>query len=164
MWTKLWFVLLNSRGPFGTWKVPGCLKRILPQGFKKEIKSILKFAWPLIISNISEFTIPVVSLLFLGQYGETYLAGSGLALSFCNLVGMALIVGLDTATQTLCSQAYGAKDYRVFGIIAQRALILQLVVIVSVMPLWMNSERILTGLGQDKYVSKYVCKWSLCYS
>ena len=131
-----------------------CCKRILPRDFKNEVKSVFKFAWPLVISNLSEFVIPVISLLFLGHYGETHLAASGLALSFCNLCGVALIVGLDTATQTLCSQAYGAKKHRLFGILAQRALILQLIVIVSVMPIWINSEKILVGLGQDKYVSK----------
>ena len=134
--------------------VPTCFKRILPHSFKKEIKYIMRFAWPLVISNFSDFVIPVVSLLFLGHYGETYLAASGLALSFCNLCGIAMIVGLDTATQTLCSQAYGAKNYRLFGILIQRALILQLLVIVSILPLWINSERILAGLGQDEHVSK----------
>jgi len=134
--------------------VPTCFKRILPHSFKKEIKYIMRFAWPLVISNFSDFVIPVVSLLFLGHYDETYLAASGLALSFSNLCGIAMIVGLDTATQTLCSQAYGAKNYRLFGILIQRALILQLLVIVSILPLWINSERILAGLGQDKHVSR----------
>lgn len=132
-----------------------CCRNFLPRGFKEEVKLILKFSWPIIITNYLDFVIPVISLFFLGHYDEIHLAAGGLALSFSNLCGIAIIYGLDTATGTLCSQSYGAKNFRKFGIFIQRAIILQLVVIFSIMALWINTEKILTGLGQDKHVSKY---------
>ena len=134
----------------------GC-KRIFPESFKEEAKSILRFAWPIFISNICDFIIPMISLLFLGQYGKTYLAASGLAISFCNMFGITLVFGMNTALQTLCLQSYGAKNYRKFGIVVQRALVLELCAICFILPLWINSERILIGLGQDRLVSKWVC-------
>lgn len=130
-------------------------RNILPESFKQEAKSILKFSWPLVISNISDFVIPVVSLPFLGHYGESYLAAAGLAVSFCNLCGLAIIIGLDSATQTLCSQSYGAKNYRMYGIIIQRAMVVQMFATISLLPLWINAERIFIGLGQNKEISRY---------
>ena len=129
--------------------------KIKPRNFKSEAKSIVKLAWPLVFSDFSEYMIPLITLLFVGQYGETSLAAVGLALSFCNITGVALLIGLDTATQTLCSQSYGAGNFQRYGVILQRALILQLIVIFSILPLWINSERILLGFHQDKEVSRY---------
>eukprot|EP00112_Aurelia_sp_Birch-Aquarium-sp1_P024064 Seg744.1 transcript_id=Seg744.1/GoldUCD/mRNA.D3Y31 product="Multidrug and toxin extrusion protein 1" protein_id=Seg744.1/GoldUCD/D3Y31 len=128
--------------------------KIKPRNFKSEAKSIFKLAWPLVFSDFSEYMIPLITLLFIGQYGETPLAAIGLALSFCNITGVALLIGLDTATQTLCSQSYGAGNFQRYGVILQRALILQLIVIFSILPLWINSEKILLAFHQDKEVSR----------
>eukprot|EP00794_Sanderia_malayensis_P021187 gene21187-23264_t len=130
------------------------LRKILPENFKSELKTIFKLSWPLIICNIGEFALPMIALQFAGQDGETSLAAVGLGTSFGNVFGYALIIGLDSATATLCSQAYGAKNYRRFGIIIQRSLIIQLMVGFTALAFSINSENILLLLQQDKDVSR----------
>eukprot|EP00794_Sanderia_malayensis_P021190 gene21190-23268_t len=130
------------------------LRKILPENFKSELRTIFKLSWPLIICNIGEFALPMIALQFAGQDGETSLAAVGLGTSFGNVFGYALIIGLDSATATLCSQAYGAKNYRRFGIIIQRSLIIQLMVGFTALAFSINSENILLLLQQDKDVSR----------
>ncbi|XP_065065938.1 multidrug and toxin extrusion protein 1-like isoform X3 [Rhopilema esculentum] len=91
---------------------------------------------------------------FLVQKGETQLAAAGLGMSYCNLVGFAQLVGLDTATQTLSAQSFGAGNLFRYGVILQRAVILQLTWALIILPLWINSEKILLKLGQEKDVAR----------
>eukprot|EP00794_Sanderia_malayensis_P009308 gene9308-10290_t len=137
------------------------LRKIFPENFKSELRTIFKLSWPLIICNIGEFAILMIALQFAGQDGETSLAAVGLGTSFGNVFGYALIIGLDSATATLCSQAYGAKNYRRFGIIIQRSLIIQLVVGFTALAFSINSENILLLLQQDKDVSRLTEKFIL---
>eukprot|EP00795_Rhopilema_esculentum_P009335 gene9335-17038_t len=131
-----------------------CWKILFPKNFKEDAKSILKFSWPILFSSVSEMLVPIVPLIFVGQLGETELAAAGLGISYCNLVGFAQLFGLDTATQTLSAQSFGAGNLFRYGVISQRAVILQLTWALIILPLWINSEKILLKLGQEKDVAR----------
>ena len=96
----------------------------------------------------------MITLIFVGQLGETQLAAAGLGISYCNLVGYAQLVGLDSATQTLSAQSFGAGNLYRYGVISQRAVILQLTWSLIILPLWINSEKILLKLGQEEDVAR----------
>ncbi len=130
------------------------IRRLLPVNLKSEAWAIFKLAWPLIVSDMAELFFPVITLQFVGQYGETYLAAAGLGMSFCNVSGVAFVIGFDTATATLCSQSYGAKNFKRYGVVVQRALIIQLVLACSMAALWINADQILVHLHQDAEVSR----------
>lgn len=55
---------------------------------------------------------------------------------FINTTGFAVCIGLVTAMDTLTSQAYGAKNFRLLGLISQRAALIITICCVPVSVLW----------------------------
>jgi MATE family multidrug resistance protein len=118
-------------------------------GWAHELSELGKLATPLILSAMSGFMVSMVGLVFVGRLGSQPLSVMILATSFFNVTGLAFLVGSLGAMETLCGQAYGARNYRAVGVALQRAVALTLVLAAGVCALWTQVERILVGLGQD---------------
>uniref|UniRef100_A0A0D9WQ01 Protein DETOXIFICATION n=1 Tax=Leersia perrieri TaxID=77586 RepID=A0A0D9WQ01_9ORYZ len=56
---------------------------------------------------------------------------------------------MASALDTLCGQAFGAKQYHLLGIYKQRAVLLLTVVSIPIAVLWFHTGDILLKLGQD---------------
>ncbi|KAJ0982922.1 hypothetical protein J5N97_011177 [Dioscorea zingiberensis] len=120
----------------------------------EEAKNQFFFAVPMILTNMSYYAIPLISVMFAGHLGELELAGSTLGNSWCMVTGMALMTGLSGALETLCGQGYGAKLYRMLGIYLQASIITSMLFSILVSILWWYSETVLIWLHQDPQVSK----------
>ena len=88
-----------------------------------------------------------------------YLDGAALALSFANVTGTSIVVGLSSGMDTLCSQAYGGKNFRLVGVYFQRAILLSLLACFPIWALWLNAEPILILLHQDKGIAVVTGKY-----
>ena len=54
----------------------------------------------------------VISDMFVGHLGERELASRAIALTFASMTGTTTLMGMASAVlETLCGQAYGAKQY-----------------------------------------------------
>ncbi|KAJ0982997.1 hypothetical protein J5N97_011252 [Dioscorea zingiberensis] len=120
----------------------------------EEAKNQFFFAVPMILTNMSYYAIPLISVMFAGHLGELELAGSTLGNSWCMVTGMALMTGLSGALETLCGQGYGAKLYRMLGIYLQASIITSMLFSILVSILWWYSETVLIWLHQDPQVSE----------
>ncbi|CAA0808536.1 MATE efflux family protein LAL5 [Striga hermonthica] len=120
----------------------------------EEAKGQVLFALPMILTNVSYYFIPLVSVMFAGHLGDLELAGSNLANSWAAVSGFALMVGLSGALETLCGQGYGAKMYRMLGIYLQASCIITIIFTVIVSVIWWYSDIILTLLHQDPQIAK----------
>ena len=135
-------------------------KKILSYYLINEFIVINKLAWPCVISSVAGQLFPLVSLIFTGHIGPgVYLDGTGLALSFANVTGTSFIIGFCSGMDTLCSQAYGGKNYRLVGVYFQRAILLSLLVCFPIWALWLNAESILILLHQDVTVAAIAGKY-----
>lgn len=120
----------------------------------EEAKIQLGFFLPMIITNVSYYAIPLVSVMFAGHLGELELAGSTLANSWATVTGFALMTGLSGALETLCGQGFGAKMYRMLGIYLQSSMITSFVFSVIISILWFYSENVLVLLHQEPEIAK----------
>ncbi|KAI6651532.1 hypothetical protein LOD99_5140 [Oopsacas minuta] len=121
---------------------------------------INKLAWPSVLSSFSTTMLSVICLIFTGHIGRgVYLDGTALALSFANVTGTSIVVGLSSGMDTLCSQAYGGKNYRIVGVYFQRASILCLLVCFPIWAMWLNTESLLILLHQDVEVAAIAGKY-----
>ena len=123
------------------------------QNDRKELVSILKMIASLAIAYSIHYIIPIISLQFSGHKDRDLLASVGLGISFSNAFGLTVIIGIDFAFQTLCSQAYGAKNPRRMGILLQRSIVILLVLSMPILTVWLNAENVLVLFGQDKKVA-----------
>ncbi|XP_034679398.1 protein DETOXIFICATION 19-like isoform X1 [Vitis riparia] len=126
-------------------------KRILDV---EEAKKQLLFGLPMILSNVFYYSITLVSVMFAGHLGDLELAGSNLANSWATVTGLAFMIGLSGALETLCGQGYGAKLYRMLGIYLQASCLVSLFFSIFISILWLYTEPILILLHQDSHISK----------
>ncbi|XP_059308769.1 protein DETOXIFICATION 16-like isoform X3 [Lycium ferocissimum] len=60
---------------------------------------------------------------------------------------------MGSALETLCGQAYGAKQYHMLGIFTQRAMLVLLSLSILLLLIWFNTSTILIACGQDRDIS-----------
>ncbi|KAK4387087.1 protein DETOXIFICATION 18 [Sesamum angolense] len=120
----------------------------------EEAKDQILFALPMILTNVSYYVIPLVSIMFAGHLGELQLAGSNLANSWAAVSGFDLMVGLSGALETLCGQGFGAKLYRMLGVYLQASCIITIIFTIIISVIWWYSDIILTFLHQDPQITK----------
>lgn len=69
---------------------------------------------------------------------------------------------MASALETLCGQAYGAKNYRMLGVYLQRSWIVLFICCVLLLPLFLFATPILKLLGQPEDVAELSGVASLC--
>lgn len=75
-----------------------------------------------------------------------------------------LQLGMASALETLCGQAYGAKQYEMLGIYLQRSWIVLSLTAVILLPIYIFTTPILVFLGQDKIIAEAagnISLWSI---
>ncbi|XP_058091629.1 protein DETOXIFICATION 16-like [Magnolia sinica] len=118
-----------------------------------EIKKQLLLSGPLIVVNLLQFSLRMISVMFVGHLGELSLSSISMATSFGGVTGFSLLLGMGSALDTLCGQAYGAKQYHMLGIHMQRAMIVLTIVSIPISFIWAYTGRILVAVGQDPMIS-----------
>jgi len=134
------------------------------KGYLHEVGRLLALSLPLIATNTSSFLISTISIVFVGHIGKFELSVAVLAASIFNVTGLSFLLGSLGALETLCSQAYGAKNYRAVGIVLQRSLLFTITLAALVATIWSQAEKLLRFLGQDPAISAAAARylhWSI---
>ncbi|OEL23783.1 Protein DETOXIFICATION 16 [Dichanthelium oligosanthes] len=118
-----------------------------------EAKRLLRLAGPLVASCILQNVVQLVSVMFVGHLGELPLAGASLASSLANVTGFSLLAGMASALDTLCGQAFGARQYGLLGVYKQRAMLVLSLACVPIAVVWANAGSILALIGQDRDIA-----------
>ncbi|CAO2828225.1 unnamed protein product [Amaranthus hypochondriacus] len=119
-----------------------------------ESKKLWHIVGPSIISRICSYTMLVVNQAFAGHLGDLQLAAVSIA---CNVIvgfDYGLMLGMASALETLCGQAYGAKKYYMLGIYLQRSWIVLFICCILLLPLYIFASPMLKLLGQPKEVAE----------
>ncbi|BAF26307.1 protein DETOXIFICATION 16 isoform X1 [Oryza sativa Japonica Group] len=118
-----------------------------------ELKRLLRLAGPLVASGVLRNVVQMVSVMFVGHLGELPLAGASLATSLANVTGFSLLFGMASALDTLCGQAYGARQHHLLGVYKQRAMLVLAVAAVPIALVWASAGEILLLFGQDPAIA-----------
>ncbi|CAO2828226.1 unnamed protein product [Amaranthus hypochondriacus] len=119
-----------------------------------ESKKLWHIVGPSIISRICTYAMLVVTQAFAGHLGDHQLAAVSIT---CNLIvgfDYGLMLGMASALETLCGQAYGAKKYHMLGIYMQRSWIVLFICCILLLPLYIFASPMLKLLGQPKEVAE----------
>ncbi|CAN6234706.1 unnamed protein product [Urochloa humidicola] len=118
-----------------------------------EVRKQLYLAGPLIVSWLLQNSVRMISVMFVGHLGELALSSASMATSFASVTGFSLLMGMASSLDTLCGQAFGAKQYHLLGIYKQRANLVLTVVSVGVAVVWWYTGKILLLFGQDPEIA-----------
>ncbi|GKU97644.1 hypothetical protein SLEP1_g10764 [Rubroshorea leprosula] len=89
--------------------------RLTWSNFLEELKSVSYMAAPMVAVSFSMYVLQVISMMMVGHLGELSLSGVAVATSITNVTGFSLLFGMSGALETLCGQAYGARQYLKVG-------------------------------------------------
>eukprot|EP00300_Choanocystis_sp_HF-7_P001727 c11387_g1_i1.p1 GENE.c11387_g1_i1~~c11387_g1_i1.p1 ORF type:complete len:392 (+),score=70.21 c11387_g1_i1:85-1260(+) len=121
--------------------------------FREASKKLLRLAGPVMLTNIVNFGRTVISQVALGHISATHLAAGSLGMMLCNITSLSLIRGLLSGQDTLCSQAFGAKNYPRLGYVTVRAMLLVYTLSIPMAMLWFDSRPLLRAFSQPDNVS-----------
>ncbi|XP_057868210.1 protein DETOXIFICATION 16 isoform X2 [Cryptomeria japonica] len=119
----------------------------------EEVKKQCWIAGPMVSVNLLQFSLQVMSIMVVGHLGELALSSASIATSFANFSGFSVMIGMGSALETLCGQAYGAKQYHQLGIHVQRAFFALVCVSIPLAVVWAYMGNILIVFGQDPLIS-----------
>ncbi|KAF5189453.1 Detoxification-like protein [Thalictrum thalictroides] len=107
-----------------------------------------------IVVAICNFLLSLITQMFVGHLGALELAGASIASVGIQGLAYGIMLGMASAVQTVCGQAYGAKKYASLGIICQKAIILHLGAAFILTFLYWFSEAFLKAIGQSSSIAK----------
>ncbi|XP_047948203.1 protein DETOXIFICATION 21-like isoform X2 [Salvia hispanica] len=119
-----------------------------------ENKKMWVVAGPAIFTRFSTFGINVISQAFVGHIGSTELAAYALVLTLLTRFANGLLLGAASGLETLCGQAYGARQYHMLGIHLQRSWIVLIIMSTSLVPIYVFATPLLRALGQNEAIAE----------
>ncbi|XP_072982999.1 protein DETOXIFICATION 21-like [Typha latifolia] len=118
-----------------------------------ESKKMWVVAGPGIFTRFSTFGVSVISQAFIGHVGSTELAAYALVFTVLVRFANGFLLGMASALETLCGQAYGAKQYHMLGIYLQRSWIVLFGCSVLLLPIYIFTTPLLRLLGQEESIA-----------
>ncbi|KAL2482187.1 Protein TRANSPARENT TESTA 12 [Forsythia ovata] len=107
-----------------------------------------------IIVRLFDYMLSFVTLMFMGHLGAVELAATSIASVGIQGLAYGVMLGMSSAVQTVCGQAYGAKQYGTMGIIFQRAIVLHIGASLVLTLVYWYSGCILKAIGQSDSIAE----------
>ncbi|CDP19066.1 unnamed protein product [Coffea canephora] len=127
-----------------------------------ESKKIWKVALPGILARVSSFGCIVVTQSFVGHISELDLAGYALVQTLSVRFVNGILIGMSSATETLCGQAFGAGQLHMMGIYLQRSWIVDFITLSILLPVFIFGTSIFRLLGEKDDIAQaagYTSLW-----
>lgn len=122
-----------------------------------KLKVLIKQAVPICISFFLGVGGGFFNLIYAGTFTynnshSTVFAAVSLANMFTNVTFLSLLVGLSSAIETIGSQNNGRKQYREVGLVLQRGMAVLWCLMVPIIVLWLNADKLFRLVGIEKDV------------
>ncbi|GAB4851981.1 Protein DETOXIFICATION 33 [Ancistrocladus abbreviatus] len=131
------------------------------QEFGYESKKLWLLAGPAIFTAICQYSLGALTQTFAGLIGEVELAAVSVENSVVAGLAFGVMLGMGSALETLCGQAYGAGKLRMLGIYMQRSWVILLTTAIVLTPIYIFSPPILELIGETTEISQAAGKFAL---
>ncbi|XXG50835.1 hypothetical protein AAC387_Pa02g4753 [Persea americana] len=119
-----------------------------------ELKILWRIAFPAILTRICSFGLIVVTQSFMGHISEVDLSAFALVQTLLLRFANGIMLGMACSLETLCGQAFGAKQYHMMGIYMQRSWVVLTVTSLILVPFFIFATPYLKLLGQTDELSE----------
>ncbi|XVF15264.1 hypothetical protein REPUB_Repub09cG0136100 [Reevesia pubescens] len=119
-----------------------------------ESKKLWQIVGPAIFSRLASYSMLVITQAFAGHLGDLELAAISIANNVVVGFDFGLLLGMASALETLCGQAFGAKKYYMLGVYMQRSWIVLFLCCILLLPLYLFASPVLKLLGQPEDVAE----------
>ncbi|KAH9320225.1 hypothetical protein KI387_021994, partial [Taxus chinensis] len=118
-----------------------------------ESKKLWRLAAPAVIVYVINYIMSMSTQIFSGHLGNLQLAAASLGNSGIQVFAYGLMLGMGSAVETLCGQAYGARKYNMLGIYLQRSTILLMATSIPVTLIYIFCKPLLLLLGESETIA-----------
>ncbi|RZB58548.1 Protein DETOXIFICATION 33 isoform B [Glycine soja] len=129
--------------------------------FGFESKKLWKIAGPAIVTSICQYSLGALTQTFAGLVGDLDLAAVSVENSVIAGLAFGVMLGMGSALETLCGQAYGAGQIRMLGVYMQRSWVILFITALILLPLYIWSPPILRLAGQTAEISDAAGKFAV---
>ncbi|XP_031493381.1 protein DETOXIFICATION 27-like isoform X1 [Nymphaea colorata] len=119
-----------------------------------ESKKLWRIAGPAIFTRLATYGMNVVTQAFVGHLGDLDLAAVSIASTVIVGFNFGLLLGMASALETLCGQAFGARRYSMLGVYLQRSFIIMFIFAVILLPMYIFATPILKFFGQTTAIAE----------
>ncbi|KDP20759.1 hypothetical protein JCGZ_21230 [Jatropha curcas] len=118
-----------------------------------ELKLLYRLAGPAVFVYMINNFMSLSTRIFAGHLGNLQLAAASLGNSGIQLFAYGLMLGMGSAVETLCGQAFGARKHEMLGTYLQRATVVLTVTGIPLTIIYLLSKPILLLLGEPNTVA-----------
>ncbi|MBA0607026.1 hypothetical protein Godav_019394 [Gossypium davidsonii] len=129
--------------------------------FGSESKRLWHIAGPAIFTALCQYSLGAFTLTFAGRLSELDLAAVSVENSVIAGLSFGVMLGMGSALETLCGQAYGAGRLRMLGVYMQRSWVILFVTACLLVPIYIWSPPILVLFGETTEISTAAGKFAL---
>lgn len=118
-----------------------------------ELRLLFLLAAPAVFVYLINYVMSMSTQIFSGHLGNLELAAASLGNTGIQIFAYGLMLGMGSAVETLCGQAYGAEKYDMLGTYLQRSTILLTITGLFLTIIYVLSEPILVFIGQSPRIA-----------
>ncbi|XP_058093666.1 protein DETOXIFICATION 29 isoform X2 [Magnolia sinica] len=122
--------------------------------FLVESKKLWHLAGPAIFTSICQYSLGAITQLFAGHVGTLELAAVSIENSVIAGLSFGIMLGMGSALETLCGQAYGAGQLDMLGVYMQRSWVILNTTSIILSFLYIFAAQLLELIGQDPQIAK----------
>ncbi|CAA3020523.1 DETOXIFICATION 29-like [Olea europaea subsp. europaea] len=129
--------------------------------FSTESKKLWYVAGPSIFTSFCQYALMATTMMVVGHIGTIQLAAVSVENSVIAAIPYGVLLGMSSALETFCGQAFGANQLEMLGIHMQRSLLILNIMALAMVSLFVFATPILKRLGQTDAISAAAGKFSL---
>ncbi|CAN6459867.1 unnamed protein product [Victoria cruziana] len=127
----------------------------------EEFKKLGYVAGPAILTSVFQFSIGLVTVAFVGHLGKVELAAVTIASNVIEGFAFGVLLGMGSALETLCGQAFGAGQFDMLGVYMQRSWVITLLTALLISPLYIFTSPLLKALHQSHDIADMAGKYCI---
>ncbi|XP_076932930.1 protein DETOXIFICATION 24-like [Bidens hawaiensis] len=138
----------------------------LQQRIWHESQQIWRVALPCIISRVSSFGTILVTQSCIGHVSGIDLAGYALVQTLSVRFINGILLGMSSATETLCGQSFGAGQHHMMAIHLQRSWIVNFITLTILLPILIFGTQIFKLFGEEESIAEsggFISLWFIPY-
>lgn len=129
--------------------------------FKEESGKLWYLAGPAIFTTVCQYSLGAFTQTFAGHVGTLPLAAFSIENSVIAGLSLGVMLGMGSAVETLCGQAFGAGQLDMLGVYLQRSWVILLATAALMMTLYIFALPFLLLIGQTENISRAAGKLAL---
>ncbi|KAH7557674.1 hypothetical protein JRO89_XS11G0199800 [Xanthoceras sorbifolium] len=153
-------LLLANGGEHGDYAPVRSLKEAKSVFWTETVK-VWRIAAPIILSVMCMYGTNSFTNIFVGHIGELELSAVSIATSVIGTFSFGFMLGMGSALETLCGQAFGAGQVHMLGVYMQRSWVILLVTCVILLPIYCLATPVLKLLGQEDNIADLAGKFTI---